>query len=149
MENFIEVKENIMIQAYTNDACEKEVKRAAICESWEQLQEVVADNIWWCIDNDIELPNSHYKSNIYEFTIINGKLDGEYKEWWENGQPYIHCTYKNGELEGEYKMFYENGQLGEHSFFKEGEEHGEYKSWWENGKLSNHFFYQDSEVIEC
>jgi hypothetical protein len=160
MENFEEIKERILKQAIEKKACVEELERAKGCESWEQLQEVIADNFWWCIDKEILLPNGYYKTNRYEITIVNGKLEGEYKRWFEssgqlnihwtykdgkehgefkswypNGQPCVHCTYKNGELEGEYKSWYDNGQLYIHCTYKNGELEGEYKEWWDNGEL--------------
>jgi antitoxin component YwqK of YwqJK toxin-antitoxin module len=172
MENFVEIKENIVKQAIANDACEDQVKRAKYSQNWEQLQQVIADNFWWCIDNDIELPDAHYKNNEREFTIVNGKvngeykiwcdngqlggqyfykdglLNGEYKQWYKNGQPFIHCTYKDGERDGEYKMWYNNGQLREHCFHKNGWLDGESKEWYENGQLRVSHFHKDGEVLE-
>ena len=49
--------------------------------------------------------------------INHGKLNGEYKEWYYNGQLWEECTYVNGEIDGEYKRWYENGQLLEECIF--------------------------------
>jgi antitoxin component YwqK of YwqJK toxin-antitoxin module len=37
--------------------------------------------------------------------------NGEYLEWYENGQQYVKCTYTNGEINGEYLKWNDNGQL--------------------------------------
>ena len=42
----------------------------------------------------------------YEFFIFNGKKEGEYKSYYENGQLYSICNYKNGKYEGEYTQYY-------------------------------------------
>jgi hypothetical protein len=146
--NFIELKERILSQAIANDVCLEELERAKVCESWEQLQEVIADNIWWCTDRNIELPDGYYKSSIREFTIVNGKVEGECKIWWDNGELREHYFYKDGKLEGEYKSWYDNGQLTTYCTFKNGKEHGECKSWHENGKLWVHCFYNESKLVE-
>jgi hypothetical protein len=121
MENFIKVKEKIVKQAIKKNACKRGVERAKNCESWEQLKVLIIDNFWWCIDNDIELPDGHYKSTIHEFTIVNGKLHGEYKLWYINSKLWVHCTYKEGKRDVEYKSWYENGKLEAHRFYKEGQ----------------------------
>jgi hypothetical protein len=46
----------------------------------------------------------------YEF-YQNGKIEGEYKEWYEDGTPLEHKLYKKGKLEGKHKLWYDNGQL--------------------------------------
>jgi hypothetical protein len=145
MENFVEIKENIVKQAIKKHACESQVERAKGCESWEELEEVIVDNIGWCSNNDIELPDFHYKTSQREFTLVNGRLNGEYKEYYHDGQLYAHCTYKEGKLHGEYKEWWENGQLREHYIYKEGEHHGQFKSWDYDGQLNVHCTYKDGE----
>ena len=51
-------------------------------------------------------------SFIYK-NFINGKLDGERKEWEYNGRLNTHEFYKNGKLklDGERKEWHNNGQL--------------------------------------
>ena len=62
--------------------------------------------------------------------------DGEYKEWYENGQIEKHCWYnKDNTLDGEYKRWYDNGQLAIHCWCKDGNSNGEYKQWYDNGQL--------------
>jgi hypothetical protein len=148
MENFIEVKENIIKQAIEKNACESELERAKGCESWDELKVAIADNFWWCIDNDIELPDGHYKSSKCEFTIVNGKVSGEFKQWFDNSQLAFSYTYKEGFLHGEIKEWYEDGQLWEHSFYKDGKLEGEFKLWDEDDELQKHHIYKDGEIIE-
>jgi antitoxin component YwqK of YwqJK toxin-antitoxin module len=121
MENFTELKERILSQAIEKNACEKELERAKACETWDELKEVIIDNIWWCIEKYIELPDGHYKNSYREFTLVNGKLHGEFKRWFDNGQLNIHYTFKKGELHGEYKEWWSNGELHEHRVYKHGE----------------------------
>ena len=63
----------------------------------------------------------------------NGKLEREYKFWYENGNKWLECNYKDGKLEGEYKSWNEKGNKLEESYCKNGEFEGEYKSWHKNG----------------
>ncbi len=55
-----------------------------------------------------------------EVEYINGLMNGEYKEWYENGNLYYHCFYKDGILDGICKIFSENGNLCWMITYKEG-----------------------------
>jgi len=48
-----------------------------------------------------------------EYYEINGKKEGEYKKYHENGcgQLYIICNYIDDKLNGEYKSYLKNGQF--------------------------------------
>jgi antitoxin component YwqK of YwqJK toxin-antitoxin module len=81
------------------------------------------------------------------FIDENGHKQGEYKEWHDNGQLYVHCFFVDGKQHGEYKWWYENGQLWEHCFYVDGNRHGECKAWYSNGQLQMHCFYQNGEVV--
>jgi len=76
----------------------------------------------------------------------DGKLEGENKRWWNNGQLSYQCFYKNAMIEGEYKNWYENGQLWVQSFYKDGKLEGESKDWYENGQLFTRCFYKGGEL---
>ena len=74
MENFKEIKEALIQEATKKNAREDQIKPVKDCDNWEQLREVIADNIWIFQYYGIEIPNGHYKSSEREFTIVNGKL---------------------------------------------------------------------------
>lgn len=74
------------------------------------------------------------------FLDMQGRRQGEYKSWYNNGQAERHCFYLNDMLHGEHKMWFENGQIREHSFLIDGNYHGEFKEWHENGQPSRHCF---------
>lgn len=54
---------------------------------------------------------------------------------------------EKGRLQGEYKYWYENGQLAEHYIFENDIRHGEYKEWHENGQLTAHCFYVNGKKV--
>jgi antitoxin component YwqK of YwqJK toxin-antitoxin module len=111
MEIFQEVKTSLIEQAKTHNVCGSELERAIDAQTWSELQNVICDNIGWCITNDIRLPDGYYKNSEIEFTITDGKLHGEYVEFHENGKVAIKCFYKNGKLHGEYISYYGNGNI--------------------------------------
>jgi antitoxin component YwqK of YwqJK toxin-antitoxin module len=89
-----------------------------------------------------------YKSGQLEIQCHNkeGKEEGEYKVWYDNGQLWFQRYYKEGKLEGEYKCWNENGQTWIQSYYKEGEIDGEYKSWYFTGKLAIHCYYKEGKL---
>ena len=147
MENFTEVKESILTQTIRNENLNKKVKA---CENWDELKEVITDNIWWCIYKDIELSDGVYKNNKREFTINKGRLHGEFKRWDTKGQLDFQCTFKEGKEHGEFKLWFDNGRLDVHCTYENGKKHGEYKRWHKNGELELLTFYKEGKLHgEC
>ncbi|MDX1349857.1 MAG: toxin-antitoxin system YwqK family antitoxin [Putridiphycobacter sp.] len=79
--------------------------------------------------------------NIYKIeTWQAGQLTGVKKEFFEgkNGQPGTikkEIGYKNGKFDGLYKTYFENGQVAIEQFFKEGEKDGQSSYYYDDGKL--------------
>ena len=92
----------------------------------------------------------------------NGKLNGEFKEFFENGSLFQVGTFKNGEMKnirvfyengnlkfeqnlkdrkGRYKGYYPNGQLEEEGEIFQGEKIGVWRYYNEEGKLSSEVTY--------
>ena len=62
----------------------------------------------------------------------NGKLNGEFKEFFENGSLFQIGTFKNGDMEN-VKAFYENGNLKFKQNLKDRK--GKYRGYYPNGML--------------
>ena len=62
----------------------------------------------------------------------NGKLNGEFKEFFENGSFFQIGTFKNGDMEN-VKAFYENGNLKFKQNLKDRK--GKYRGYYPNGML--------------
>jgi antitoxin component YwqK of YwqJK toxin-antitoxin module len=60
--------------------------------------------------------------------------NGEYLEWYENGQQYIKCTYTDDKLNGEYLRWYDNGKQQTKCIYTNGKIYGEYLMWYNNGQ---------------
>ena len=67
--------------------------------------------------------------------FIDGKRDGEHKQWYDNGQLQFSQNVINGKSNGVVKSWYENGQLKSESNYKNGKIDGLYKSYDENGNI--------------
>jgi antitoxin component YwqK of YwqJK toxin-antitoxin module len=96
----------------------------------------------------------HEKERAYEYGQFYGqesyrvKLEGEFKDWHENGRLWNHRFYRDGILEGETKSWYENGRPQFQIFYKNGKSEGERKMWLDNGDLWGDLFYQDGKLID-
>ena len=54
---------------------------------------------------------------IFEIcNYVNGKMHGKYQSYYKNGQPYITCTYVDGILKGQYTSYHINGDIEENTF---------------------------------
>jgi antitoxin component YwqK of YwqJK toxin-antitoxin module len=92
-----------------------------INDSTQKMVEFIAEHIDTFIDMGLEIPDGYYSSSVRRFTIVNGRLQGEYKSWCSNGKLSVHCFYKDGELEGEFKNWNSDGIIFIHCFYKDGE----------------------------
>lgn len=75
--------------------------------------------------------------------ISKGVLDGEYTEWYSNGNIKLEYNFYNGILQGECKQWYIDGKLKEVTTFLNDKVIGEYKSWWSNGNMLITCFYNE------
>jgi antitoxin component YwqK of YwqJK toxin-antitoxin module len=65
---------------------------------------------------------TEYKTDLYHyFKDAKGRIQGEYKFWWSNGQLWEHCFYVDGDLHGEYKEGYHDGTISANEFYVNGE----------------------------
>ncbi len=60
------------------------------------------------------------KTILQEENYVNGKLDGEYKTYFENNKPTIIAHYKNGLLDGSYKRYEYKGFIYQDLTYKNG-----------------------------
>ncbi len=54
--------------------------------------------------------NNELKLNK-EYIIKYDKLEGEYKEWYNDGQLRLKTTYVDNKIHGEYRSWWSNGQI--------------------------------------
>ncbi|MGH1336481.1 MAG: toxin-antitoxin system YwqK family antitoxin [Aureispira sp.] len=93
-------------------------------ENWEQkdayIEEVLKD------------PNSPLHAII---------KNGDYEEYYENGQLKHKAFYINDKVDGASKHWYENGQLKQEAFYVKGIIDGASKYWYENGQLKREAYF--------
>ena len=79
---------------------------------------------------------------IYLGYLNNGKKDGSYTDWWENGNKMEEGEYESGTTIGKYFSWYENGNVEWEQFFnKNGEPKGIHKGFRENGTIQSEWNY--------
>lgn len=83
-----------------------------------------------CIYKDA---NEQYQS---KGELKNGKKDGKWTSWFDNGQILTEKFYKDGEIDGESTWWYKSGELHSVTTFKDGKRVGQSTSWHTNGQIS-------------
>ena len=86
-------------------------------------------------------------SSSTEGTYKDGKQDGLFTSWHDNGKKESEINYKDGKQDGLYTFWYENGNKefeGTHN--KDEKEDGLWTRWYENGQKSNEQTYKDGKI---
>jgi antitoxin component YwqK of YwqJK toxin-antitoxin module len=85
-----------------------------------------------------DLEQNKLKEEYYE---VDGKKEGVYKSYRENGQLLHICNYFDDKLNGEFKSYWEDGELFEIINYVNDKIEGEYKAYWGNGELCYKNYY--------
>ena len=75
----------------------------------------------------------------------DGIKEGEWIDWYENGQKSFEKTYKYGKIDGLTIGWYQNGQKKEEGSFKDGKKDGLDTFWFENGQKKWSGYYTDGK----
>jgi len=78
----------------------------------------------------------------------NGKRIGKRITWGENGQKYSEATYKDGEHDGLATIWYENGQKQLEATLKDGEQDGLTTMWDGDGLKFSEELYSDGKLMD-
>ncbi|WP_338984720.1 toxin-antitoxin system YwqK family antitoxin [Fusobacterium nucleatum] len=78
----------------------------------------------------------------------NNVADGIFISYYQNGNIKEKYTYKNGNEEGEGLFYYENAKLEEKYFMKNGKLEGEATAYFEDGKIRNKSIFKDGVKLE-
>ena len=77
----------------------------------------------------------------------DGKKNGLFRRWQENGQLWIEQNYKDGLRDGLQRDWYDNGQLWYEKNYKEGKKDGLHRGWHEDGQLHWEKNYKDGNLL--
>jgi len=78
----------------------------------------------------------NYRSNIKE---------GQYQEWYSNGQLKYNAYFKKGKRNGISSEYYLNGQIQAEEHWKNGQQNGKTRYWAENGELQYELSFTHGE----
>lgn len=78
-----------------------------------------------------------------EVEMKNGKRNGEFRRYFENGNLDTHCVYVNDSIEGVQTIFSPDGKKVQESTYKNGRLDGMYKAYHLNGEVSIEGVYKD------
>jgi len=76
----------------------------------------------------------------------DGKRDGLYRQWHDNGQLEDEGNYKGGGRDGIWRVWYWNGQQLNESNNKDGKKDGLMRVWMINGQLKREHNYKDGKL---
>ena len=107
-----------------------------------------SDELYYKKDTEKPYSGQVVGKNNNFVTLIEGRPDGPYKEYYENGQLQSEGTTKDSKRVGPYKGYYENGQLQSEGTYKDGKLDGLWKSYYENGQLKGEVMLKDGEIID-
>jgi antitoxin component YwqK of YwqJK toxin-antitoxin module len=96
----------------------------------------------WLFDGD------YAKGWAVKAFFKNGKAEGPYETWHDNGQIKLKSHYKNGKKEGLNEEWDNQGQLIVRSNYKKNLLQGDLKQWDKNGNLIKHWIMKDDILIE-
>ncbi len=78
-------------------------------------------------------------------TVINGKTEGLWLEWYPNGVLRYRAYWKNSLGNGRWEYFYPNGQLRSESFYINDIAQGIFKNYYKNGQLKTDATYMNGK----
>jgi antitoxin component YwqK of YwqJK toxin-antitoxin module len=84
---------------------------------------------------------------LLSFSVKDGKIDGQYIEYYSSGSVKSLSNFKNGILYGKYSKFYDNNLLMEEYHYKNGFMEGERILNWRNGNLKEKNFFKRGAMI--
>jgi antitoxin component YwqK of YwqJK toxin-antitoxin module len=74
-----------------------------------------------------------------------GREQGDFKEWYKNGQLKEQKTYKDGKLEGSLRTWYDNGQMNTSVAYRDDLTQGIGRFWAQDGSLTLECHYESGE----
>jgi antitoxin component YwqK of YwqJK toxin-antitoxin module len=83
---------------------------------------------------------NHHKSIRKELRyFVDGKKQGEYKVWWENGNLKLQAHFKDDEFDGLMQTWDKDGSILRQANYVAGHEEGTQKVWYVNGKIKSNY----------
>jgi len=81
------------------------------------------------------IPFSGKVTGLYQGSFKDGKKDGLWVEYHDNGQLQEEGTYKDGKMDGPWVSYWDNGQLGSKGTWKDGKREGPWVGYHKDGTV--------------
>jgi hypothetical protein len=116
----------------------------ALAFGWTTTDDlVVRDGLYYKKYTDV--PFTGKVTGETQETFKDGKRNGPWVRYWDNGQLSSKGTYKDGKKDGPWAWFSDNGHLGSKGIYKNGKEDSPWVSYWNNGQIHYKGTYKDGE----
>lgn len=81
----------------------------------------------------------YHKNGVIEMRgmMKDGKRDGLWKSWYENGLPWSETTFVLGKKNGKTTTWYDNGKKRYEGFYTNDKESGRWMFWKEDGSIAD------------
>ena len=73
--------------------------------------------------------------HLRDINYKDGKRDGKWTSWYEDGLKLSEGNYKDGKRDGKWTSWYENGLKWIDTNYKDGKEDGKSTEWFANGQI--------------
>ena len=83
--------------------------------------------------------------HLREGNYKDGKRDGKWTSWYEDGLKLSEGNYKDGMKDGKWTSWYENGLKWTDRNYKDGKEDGKSTEWYSNGQIKSEENYKDGK----
>ena len=83
--------------------------------------------------------------HLREGNYKDGKRDGKWTSWYEDGLKLSEGNYKDGMKDGKWTSWYENGLKWTDRNYKDGKEDGKSTEWFANGQIKSEENYKDGK----
>jgi antitoxin component YwqK of YwqJK toxin-antitoxin module len=85
---------------------------------------------------------------MQEINFVDGKMSGNIKLYYENGNVYMKGLYADDKKDGEWKWYFESGNIESSVRFNAGEKEGVQTFWSESGEKLKEEFYKNGMFIK-
>ncbi len=87
------------------------------------------------------------RNYIYYLKGEKKPYSGDYAEYWSITDVLKETFHLiDGKIEGLYKRYYDNGMLAEVGFYKDGQANGHFKSYYPDGQLETDLHYREDKL---
>lgn len=97
-------------------------------------------------ENGLALAWYNTGEKLLERFYEDGEIEGQFKQWWPNGNFRYVFNYKNGQFNGTQTVFFPNGTTRQKSNYLSGKEEGLQQAWDSTGQLISNYTIKNNNL---